>query len=55
MPWDEDSLGLESVLRLDNGLGENLSVMADISVHIIDKEWLSKVVLVIGEWHCFES
>ena len=54
MPWNEDSLGLEDILGLDNGLGEGLSVVDNLSVHIIDKIWLGEVVLAVGVWHCLE-
>lgn len=54
MPWNKDSLGLEGVLSLHNVLGEYLTLVSNISVHVVDEEWLGKVVLVVGVWHGFE-
>ena len=54
MPWNKDSLGLENVLSLHNVLSEYLTLVSNISVHVVDEEWLGKVVLVVGVWHRFE-
>lgn len=51
MPWDKDSLGLEDVLSFVDVLGEDFTFVGDLSVHIIDEEWLSEIVLVVGIWH----
>lgn len=47
MPWDKNSLGLEGLLGLDDRLSEDLAVMGNLSVHIVDEEWLSEVILVV--------
>lgn len=47
MPWDKDSLGLEDVLSFVDVLGEDFTFVGDLSVHIIDEEWLSEIVLVV--------
>lgn len=54
MPKNEDSLGLESVLGLDQVLNEVLSVVGNLRPHIIDEEGLSEVVFIVGEWHGLE-
>ena len=51
MPWNEDSLGSQSFLCFEDVLGEHLSVVGNLSVHIVDQEWLGEVVFVVGEWH----
>lgn len=51
MPGDKDVFGSQGVFSLDKGLGEYLSVMANLSIHIVDQEWLSEVVFVVREWH----
>ena len=54
MPWDKDALGSKGVLSLHDGLGEDLTVVRDLSVHIVKEEWLSEVVFVVREWHGLE-
>lgn len=54
MPWDKNSLGLEGLLSLDDGLGPHLSVVGNLSIHIVDEEWLREVVLIVGVWHSLE-
>ena len=54
MPENEDSLGLECVLSLDEMLNSVLSVVCHLSPEIVDEEGLSEVVFIVGERHCLE-
>lgn len=47
MPWDEDVLGSEGLLGLDEALGEHLTVVGHGGVHVVDQEWLREVVFVV--------
>jgi hypothetical protein len=54
VPQNEDSLGLESVLGLDNVFNEVLSVMGNLCPHVIDEEGLGEVVFIVREGHGLE-
>lgn len=54
MPENEDSLGLECVLSLDEMLNSVLSVVCHLSPEVVNKEWLSEVVFIVGERHSLE-
>ena len=54
MPDNEDFLASEGILGLDNVLSEVFTIVGDLSPHIIDKEWLSEVVFVVGVGHSLE-
>ena len=53
MPWNENSLGLQNILCLQDGFSEYFTVVGDLGVHIIDQEWLSEVIFVVRVWHGF--
>ena len=54
MPDNENTLGFEDLFRLDDLLGEVLSVVLYLCPHIIDHEWLREVVFVVGKRHCLK-
>ena len=54
VPEDEDSLGLEGILSLDDVLGGVLAVVGNLSPHVVHKEWLSEVVFVVRVGHRLE-
>ena len=54
MPENEDSLGLECVLSLDEMLNSVLSVVCHLSPEVVNEEWLSEVVFIVGERHSLE-
>ena len=51
VPEDEDALALEGLLGLDHVFSEVLSIVADLGPHVVDEEWLSEVVFVVGVGH----
>lgn len=54
VPEDEDTLALEGLLGLDHVFSEVLSIVADLGPHVVDEEWLSEVVFVVGVGHRLE-
>jgi len=54
VPENEDALGLEGLLSLDDVLGEVLSVMGNLSPHVVHEEWLTEVEFVVREGHGLE-
>ena len=54
VPEDKDFLALQGVLSLVDMLGEILSIVRNLSPQIVDQEWLSEVVFVIGVRHGLE-
>ena len=54
MPQGEDSLAPEGVLGLDDVLSEVLTVVADLSPHVVDKEGLRKVEFIVRVRHRLE-
>ena len=54
MPWNKDVLGSESVLSLPDVLGEDLTVVGDLGVHVVNEEWISEMIFVVREWHGLE-
>ena len=54
VPEDEDSLGLKSILSLNEVLNGILSVVSDLSPHVVDEEWLCEIVFIVGEGHGLE-
>jgi hypothetical protein len=53
VPWYENTLSLQGVFSLNNGLGEDLTVVGNFGIHIVDKEWLGEVIFVVRVWHGF--
>lgn len=51
MPENEDSLGLQHFLCLDDVLNKVLAIVVDFSPHVINHEGFSEVVLIISEGH----
>ena len=47
MPENEDFFALEDVFVVDDLFSEDISVVRDLSPHVIDKEWLSEIVFVV--------
>jgi hypothetical protein len=54
VPEDEDGLGPEGIFSLDDVLGEVLSLVGDLSPHVVDEEWLREIVFVVGVGHRLE-
>ena len=54
VPENEDSLGLECVLSLDEMLNSVLSVVCHLSPEVVHEERLGEVVFIVGERHCLE-
>ena len=54
MPKNEDVLGLEVLLSLDDVLDVVLTVVLDFGPHVVNHEWLRKVKLVVGVGHGLE-
>ena len=54
MPENEDSLGLECVLRLDEMLNSVLSVVGHLSPEVVHQEGLCEVVFIVRERHGLE-
>ena len=54
MPEHEDSLGLESLLCLDQVLNPELAVVAHFRPQVIDEERLCEIVFIVREWHRLE-
>ena len=54
MPEDEDSLGLEDILCLNQVLNGVLTVVSDLSPQVVDEEGLGEVVFIVGEGHGLE-
>ena len=54
VPGNEGSLGSESLLGLGKGLGEDVTVVADLGVEIVDEIRLREIVLVVGVRHRLE-
>lgn len=54
MPEDENSLCLESFFSLDEVFNPVLAVVANFSPQVVDEEWLSEVVFIVGEGHGLE-
>ena len=54
MPENEDSLGLECILRLDEMLNMVLSVVGHLSPEVIHEEGLREVVFIVRERHGLE-
>jgi len=54
VPEDEDSLGLKGIFGLDDVLREVLSLVGNLSPHVVDEEWLREVVFVVGVGHRLE-
>ena len=54
MPWHEDSFGPQHLLSSEDGLDEHIAFMRDMGMHVIDQEWLSEVVLIVGVGHGLE-
>lgn len=54
VPEDEDSLGFEGVLSLDDMLNGVFAVVVDLSPHVIDEEGLSEVIFIVSEGHGLE-
>ena len=54
MPQDEDALSFEDFFCLDDVLREVLSLMLDLSPHVVDHERLREVEFVIRKRHCLE-
>ena len=51
VPENEDFFALEDVFVVDDLFSEDISVVRDLSPHVIDKEWLSEIVFVVWVWH----
>lgn len=47
VPEDEDSLGLEDIFSLNQMLDGILSVVSDLSPHVVDEERLGEVVFIV--------
>jgi len=54
VPWDKNTLCSESIFSSGNVLGEYFTIVSDMSLKVVDKEWLSEVILVVSVWHGFE-
>ena len=54
VPEHEDPLGFESVLSLHNVLSEVLTVVRDLSPHVVYEEGLGEEIFVVGVGHCLE-
>ena len=54
VPEDEDSLGLEDILSLNEMLNRVLSIVSDLGPHVVDEEGLGEVVFIVGEGHGLE-
>lgn len=54
MPEHEDPLGAESLLGLDDVLGEVLAVVRDLGPHVVNEEGLGEEVFVVRVGHCLE-
>jgi len=54
VPENEDSLGLECVLRLDEMLNVVLSVVGHLSPEVVHEEGLREVVFIVRERHGLE-
>lgn len=54
MPEDEDALRSEGVFVVDDLLGGHSAVVANLSPHVVDEEWLSEHVLVVRVRHGLE-
>ena len=47
VPDNKDALVSENLFCFDDMLGEVLSIMRNLSPHVVNHEWLSEVVLVV--------
>ncbi len=54
VPENEDSLGLKGVLSLDQVLNGILSVVSNLSPHVVNEERLCEIVFIVGEGHGLE-
>ena len=54
VPEDEDSLGLEDILCLNQVLNGVLAVVGDLGPQVVDEEGLGEVVFIVGEGHGLE-
>lgn len=54
VPWDKNALGSKSIFGSSNVLGEYLTIVGDVSLKVVDEEWLSEVILIVSIWHSFE-
>ena len=54
MPKHKNALSLEVLFGFGNVFDVVLTIVGDLSPHIINHKWLCEVVLVVVVWHCFE-
>ena len=54
VPWDKNTLWSESICSFGNVLSEYLTIVSNVSLEVVDKEWLSEIILVVGVWHSFK-
>jgi len=54
VPDNKNTLSLEGILCLHDLLGKVLSVVGNLSPHVINQEGLREVVFVVGEGHSLE-
>ena len=47
VPENEDSLGLEGILSLDNVFNVIFTIVVNFSPHVVYHEWLSEVVFIV--------
>ena len=54
MPWDKNTLWFESIFSFGNVLSEYFTIVSNMSLEVIDKEWLGEIILVVCIWHSFK-
>ena len=54
VPWNKNTLWFESIFSFGNVLCEYFTIVSNLSLEVIDKEWLSEIILVVCIWHRFE-
>jgi hypothetical protein len=54
VPENEDSLGLEGILSLDEMLNGVLAIVSHLSPEVVHEEGLREVVFIVGERHGLE-
>jgi len=54
VPWDKNTLWFKSIFSFGNMLSEDLTIVSNVSLEVVDEEWLGEIILVVCVWHSFE-